>query len=152
MENQYITKKGYEKLRSELNDSKEKRKEIADRLEKATGFGDLRENSEFDEATTAFSFNEGRIAELEYLINTLQIIKYSGEKNKVSIGSKILVSYNNEIKEFVLVNSIEADPVNGKISDKSVIGKHFLNKKEKDIIKINFKNKINTYRIIKIFN
>src|SRR3990167_4607996 len=120
----YITAEGLEKLKKELIYLKEtKRKEISERLEKSIAFGDLTENSEYHETKEAQGFLEGRILELEDLLQNAVIMPSEKQKNHAAqIGSTILVSVGKEKEKFTIVGAEEANPLEGKVSVESPLG------------------------------
>ncbi|MBT3412794.1 MAG: transcription elongation factor GreA [Candidatus Jacksonbacteria bacterium] len=126
----YVTKAGFETLTEELEDLKKvKRREIAQRIKEAKELGDLSENAEYASAKDDQSFNEGRIAELESMLQDVKIIKNTGKKGgKVDVGSKVKLKIDSEELEYMIVGSSEADPLNGRISNESPLGKAFLGK------------------------
>ena len=131
MSDQIISQEGYDKLKNELEHyTNVKRKEIAERIEKAKEMGDLSENAEYQEAKDAQAFNEGKIAELTQMIKHLIVVNGTAEKGKVGMGSKVCVKCNGDEKEYTIVSFNEADPINGKISNESPLGQAFLDKKE----------------------
>jgi transcription elongation factor GreA len=137
MNDQIISKDGYDKLQQELDCLiKEKRKEIAERIQRAKDMGDLSENAEYTEAKEAQAFNEGRIAELMTLLKNVVIVKNEGGKQEVGIGSNITTLVNGEEKKYTIVSFNEVDPAIGKISNESPLGIAFLGKKKGDKIKI----------------
>ena len=146
----YITPEGLEKIKKELSYLKDvKRKEIAQRLEQASSLGDLSENSEFQEAKEAQSFLEGRILELEE--RAAQAVVVSGIKSSFAqIGSIILTSSPSGKESFKIVGLEEANPLEGKISAESPLGKAFLNQqKGTDVVVDTPQGKVR-YRILKI--
>ncbi len=113
-----------EKLKKELNFlKKDKRKEISEKLRQAISFGDLKENAAYHEAKDEQAFLEGKIKEIENIINNSCVVSLKGRIDKVFIGSVVLVLINNEKSEYKIVDAIEADPLNQKISLDSPIGK-----------------------------
>lgn len=147
----YLTPEGLEKIKRELEYLKNvKRKEIAERLEKCLSFGDLAENSEYHETKEAQAFLEGRILELEDLISNAVIV--SGEKRAAlaQIGSTILVKAAMKKEKFKIVGAEEADPLEGKISVDSPLGKAILNQSKGAIIKVNTPKGKAQYKILKI--
>ncbi len=114
---------------------KVKRKEIAEQLNHAISFGDLKENAAYHEAKEAQAFLEGKIMDLNYNINNSVIVDNQG-KNKISLGSKITVIMDNQEQEYVVVSSRDGDPLNNKISIDSPIGKVVLGKSKGDKCKI----------------
>ncbi len=128
----FVTAEGLQKLKEELEYLKVvKRKEIAEALKQAKAFGDLSENSEYDEAKNEQAEVERHIAELEETLENVEIIKTNGKKNKISVGSSVKV-YDEEFDEeivYTIVGSTESDPLENRISDESPIGKVLLGKK-----------------------
>ena len=135
-----VTKEGLDKLKEELQYLKSvKRKEVVEALRVALTFGDISENSEYDEAKNEQAKTEARIAELEETINNAKVVvaKKSGKKT-VNLGSRVEV-YNLKTKEsieYMLVGSTEADPLENKISDASPIGKALFGKAVGDEVKV----------------
>jgi len=128
-----LTKEGLKKLQSELDYLKnEKRKEIVESIRIALSFGDLSENSEYDEAKTQQAKVEGRIQELEEMLRNVKVIEDDQiSTDSVNIGAKVLV-FNSTKKmdvEYTIVGSTEASPLQHKISDVSPIGKALLGHK-----------------------
>jgi len=134
MNEQIITREGYNKLVEELNYlSNTRRKEIAERIERAKELGDLSENAEYSEAKDAQALNEGRILELSNTLKNVTVVENSsGDKGKIDMGSIVKVSCNGQEKEYEIVSFNEADPINGKISNESPLGMAFLNRKKGD--------------------
>ncbi len=151
----YISKEQYEKLKQELERLKtEERKKIAERLKTALSYGDITENSEYDEATTAKATLEAKIYELENILKSAKIITGKGSASKIIPGTKfeVLDKTNNRKIVFTLVGFGEANPSEGKISTESLLGKKFLNKKVGDQIEIETPRGKVVYEIKKIFN
>lgn len=139
MAKQYkFTHEGYKKLQDELDYLKNTaRTEIAEKIKEARSFGDLSENSEYDEAKNEQARIESRITELESMLSNAVILEEDGDKTvKVCLGSKVKVLdiELDEEDEFTLVGSAEADPMNGAISDESPVGKALLNAKKGDVV------------------
>lgn len=122
-----LTKEGLEKYQEELETLRNvKRKEISEKIKVALSFGDLSENSEYDEAKNEQAKIEARIADLEVMLKNVKLIteeEMTGDKVHVGSTVKILDLEFNEEETFQLVGSAEADPRNGKISDDSPIGR-----------------------------
>ena len=129
-----LTQEGYDKLEAELELLKtERRAEIAERIKVALGFGDLSENSEYDEAKNAQAANENKIAELENKIRYARIIDESEIDTKtVQVGNivKILDIEFNEELEYTIVGSTEVDLAQNKISNESPLGKALMGAKK----------------------
>lgn len=134
-----LTEEGLKKLQDELENLKtEGRTEIAEKIKVARGYGDLSENSEYDEAKNEQAKIEARIVELEGMLKNVELIAEKKSAGKtVTIGSKVKVydtEFDEEI-EFRVVGSAESDPDKGLISDESPIGRAILGKKVNDVIK-----------------
>ena len=135
-----LTQEGYDKLEKELERLRtETRSEIAERIKVARGFGDLSENSEYDEAKNAQSENEQKIAELENKIRYAKIIDESEIDTKtVQIGNTVKlydVEFDEEV-EYTIVGSTEVDLTQNKISNESPIGKALLGAKKGETIEV----------------
>ena len=135
-----LTQEGYDNLEKELEELKTvKRYEIAERIKVALGFGDLSENSEYDEAKNAQAANETKIAELENKLRYARIIDESEIDTKtVQVGNIVTVldvEFNEEI-EYTIVGTTEVDLSQNKISNESPIGKALMGKKKKDIVTV----------------
>lgn len=127
----YITQQGLEKLKKELKEAEtDKRREIADRLEKAIALGDLSDNAMYQEAKREQAFLEGKILELKNSIRESVIIKDgNGDKSVVEIGSTVIIKiYGNEQK-LRIIGEAESDPLKGKISYQSPLGEVLLGRK-----------------------
>lgn len=148
--NNYLTKKALEKLKKRLKTLKEKRKEIAKRLQRVTSFGDITDNAAFDEAKEAQAFLEGEILELEKTIREAKIIEPGLKKGEVIIGSKLVLETGGKEKEFLLTSSVEAEPQKGKISAESPLGKALLGKKKGAKVSIKTPQGKIEYKILKI--
>lgn len=149
-----LTQEGYDNLDKELNYLKtEKRAEIAERIKVALGFGDLSENSEYDEAKTAQAENEVKIAELE---NKLRHAKIIDEKeidtDTVQIGNtvKVLDIEFNEKVEYTIVGSTEVNLAENKISNESPLGEALLGAKKNETVDVNAPAGVMQYRILDI--
>jgi len=149
-----LTYEGLKKLEEELEYLKTvKRAEVAEKIKQARAFGDLSENSEYDEAKNEQAFIEGRIATLEAMLKNAKVIDEEDIKlDQVSIGCTVKVydeSYNEEV-EYTIVGSAEADPMNNKISDESPIGKALLGKKVGDVVSVEVPAGIIKLKILEI--
>jgi transcription elongation factor GreA len=152
MSEQIITQDGYNKLKSELDNlCTIKRREIAERIERAKELGDLSENAEYSEAKDAQALNEGRILDLTNTLKNVTVVDSNGGSNgEVSMGSQVTVSSNGKEKTYTLVSFNEADPLNGKISNESPLGVAFLRKKKGDLVSVETPRGTVEYKIIKI--
>ncbi len=134
-----LTEKGLKKLENELETLKtEGRKDIAEKIKVARGYGDLSENSEYDEAKNEQAKIEARIAELEAMLKNVQIIEDGEGTDAVSMGSLVKlydVEFDEEV-EYRVVGSAEADPLKGYISDESPVGKVLIGKSVGDRVTV----------------
>jgi len=129
-----FTKEGLEKLKKELAHlEKEKRKEVADKLKHAASFGDLSENSAYDDAKNEQNMLETRIAKLKETIKSAEVVENEEGRDFVQIGSQIEIEIDGKKKTIEIVDGAEADPVSGKMSCESPMGKALLGKKEGDV-------------------
>ena len=147
-----LTQEGYDKIEQELENLRtEKRAEIAERIKVALGFGDLSENSEYDEAKNAQAENENKIAELENKIRYAKIIDESEIDTKtVQIGNTVTlydIEFDEEV-EYIIVGSTEVDLANNKISNESPLGAALLGKRKKDIVEVQAPVGVIKYKII----
>lgn len=151
MSEQIISPEGYEKLQNELKYlSTVKRKEVAERIERAKELGDLSENAEYSEAKDAQALNEGKILELSNTIKNVTVVDNRKNSSDVAMGSTITVKANNKERTYTIVSFNEADPLNGLISNESPIGLAFLGKKKGDKVKVQTpKGEVN-FQILKI--
>ena len=149
-----LTQEGYDKLEQELDTLKTaKRAEIAERIKVALGFGDLSENSEYDEAKNAQAENETKIAELENKIRYAKIIDESEIDTKtVQVGNtvKLLdVEFNEEVS-YTIVGSTEVDLAQNKISNESPIGSAILGAKKNQTIEVQAPAGVVQYKVLSI--
>jgi transcription elongation factor GreA len=151
-----VTKEGLAKLKEELSHFKDvRRKEVARRLKEAISYGDLSENSEYEEAKNEQAFVEGRVIELEKMIDNAKIIT-EGIKSTdatVQIGTTVTVQNitdNDEPETYTIVGSTEADPTINKISNESPIGSALLGKTKNDVIKVKVPAGILEFKVMKI--
>ena len=149
-----LTQEGYDKLEQELDALKTtKRAEIAERIKVALGYGDLSENSEYDEAKNAQAENENKIAELENKIRYAKIIDESEIDTKtVQVGNtvKLLdVEFNEEVS-YTIVGSTEVDLAQNKISNESPIGSAILGAKKNQTIEVQAPAGVVQYKVLSI--
>lgn len=135
-----LTQEGLKKMEEELEYLKSvRRREIAARIKQAIDFGDISENSEYDEAKNEQAFVEGRIALLEEKLRNVKLIdEVDISTDVVSIGSKIRLKDldTNEEFEYMIVGSAEANPIDYKISNESPVGNALLGKKKGSVVEI----------------
>ena len=149
-----MTYEGVKKLEEELEYLKTvKRKEITEKIKVALGYGDLSENSEYDEAKNDQAFTEGRIIQLENMLKNAVVVDESEiPKDKVSVGSIVKVmdyDFDEEV-EYSIVGSAEADPMNFKISNESPVGKAFLGRHKGEDVEVQVPNGVVIYKILEI--
>ena len=149
-----LTQEGYDNLEKELEYLKtEKRSEISERIKVALGFGDLSENSEYDEAKNAQASNEIKIAELENKLRYAKIIDESEIDTKtVQVGNKVKVldmEFDEEV-EYTIVGSTEVDLAQNKISNESPLGAALLGKKKNAVVEVQIPDGIARYKILSI--
>ena len=149
-----LTKEGYENLEKEINYLKtEKRGEIAERIKVALGYGDLSENSEYDEAKDAQAKNEDKIAELEQKLKYAKIIDESEIDTKTVQVGNIVKLFDEEFKEeviYTIVGSTEVDLAHGRISNESPIGSALMGKKKGAEISVQTPAGVAKYKILSI--
>ncbi len=151
----YLTYEGLKKLEEELEHLKgEKRKEIAERIKQALAFGDISENSEYDEAKNEQAQNEIRIVQLENMLKYATVIDEDEvDTDVVRLGIHVKV-YDMEYEEEVdyhIVGSTEADPSQYKISNDSPVGRALMGKKAGDIVDVNVPDGIIKFKVLKIY-
>ena len=151
----YITKEGLKQLKEELDNLKNvKRKEVLTRLKEAISYGDLSENSEYEESKNEQAFVEGRIIELEGKIKKAQIISEKKGTEKVDcvqIGTTVKIQNltdNDDPETYTIVGSTEADPMNNRISNESPIGMSVIGKHKGDLVKVDAPAGILEYKVI----
>jgi len=129
---QYITKTGLEKLNKELKFLETvERKNVSDKLEKAASFGDLSDNAQYQEARIEKGFLERRIKQLRNMIATAIVVEDEGRnKDVIYIGSNVYVDIQGDKQKFKIVGANEADPLKGKISYQSPLGKVLMEKRK----------------------
>lgn len=130
-----LTKEGKAELEEELEERIKERDVIVEKIATARAFGDLSENEDYSAARSEQKLNEGRIAEIEEILKSARIIKSAGH-DKVVMGAKVTVEVGG--KEFVysIVGPVEANPLEGKISNESPIGKAMFGKKAGESYKL----------------
>ena len=149
-----LTEQGLKKLEEELEQLKtEKRKEIAEKIKVALSFGDLSENSEYDEAKNEQAMVESRIATIEAMLKNVKLID-DDELNteSVNLGSKVMVLdiEFNETITYQLVGSTEADPDSNLISDESPVGRALLDHKVGEEVEVEAPGGTIKYKILEI--
>ncbi|NLL05538.1 MAG: transcription elongation factor GreA [Clostridiaceae bacterium] len=149
-----LTYEGLQKLEQELESLKTvKRREVAERIKQALSFGDISENSEYDEAKNEQAQVEGRIIQLENMLKNAKVIDEDDIKTDVvSVGSKVTIldmEFDEEI-EYYIVGSAEANPSQFKISNESPVGSSLMGKKKGTVVDVVVPDGIVKYKIINI--
>ena len=150
-----VTREGLKKLKDELEELEGvKRKEVAQRLKEAISFGDLSENSEYEDAKNEQALTEGRIAELKRLIKTAKIITEKKSSGKiVKIGSTVTIqnlTEKDEVETYTIVGSTEADPIAAKISNESPIGTAIVDQDQGAEVMVETPAGTMKYKIVKV--
>jgi len=149
-----LTEEGFEKLENELDYlENEKRREVAKRIKVAREFGDISENSEYDDAKNEQAFVEGRIKEIKNMLNNAHVVRDEEiTDKKVNLGTQVMLHDldSDEKIRYTLVGSAEADPLNYKISNESPIGKAILGHAIGDQVKVDTPAGEVEYEIISI--
>lgn len=150
----YVTREGLDKMKADLADRiDERRPEIADRLQKAIAMGDLKENADYHVAKEDQAFNEGRVKELQNAILSAVIITQPMNSNVVRLGVTVVIAeegYEDEEETYQIVGAREADPVNGRISNESPIGRALMGAKAGSVVPANTPNGIMHFKVLKI--
>jgi len=145
---------GLAKLEEELDYLKSKRRaEVAQRIKQALAFGDISENSEYDEAKNEQAFVEGRIAQIENILKTAKVIDEEDiQTDTVSVGCKVTLKdiELGDVVEYTIVGSAEADPMNLKISNESPVGKALMGKSVGNTVDIIVPDGVIKYEILNI--
>lgn len=144
-----LTKEGVEKLRAELEELKDvKRPEVVRQLQEARAQGDLSENADYDAAREAQARTEGRIKEIENILDNYKIIRVTSNDDKVNIGKTIKIKFIERKKEatYKLVGTIEANPAQNLISIESPVGKAVLGTSVGDTVSVRLENG-NTFHV-----
>ncbi len=150
-----LTVEGLKKLEGELLFLKtKKRQEVAERIKQAREFGDISENSEYEDAKHEQAFIEGRILTLEKKLRNAKIIDSDAvDIDAVGLGSKVRIKdlESGDELDYVIVGSMEADPTNSKISNESPVGKAIMGQKIGSVVDVNVPVGILQYQIVEIF-
>jgi transcription elongation factor GreA len=146
-----LTQAGVDELKTELDALIAKRADIADAIKTARELGDLAENAEYQSARAEQDRNETRISEVENILQSVEIIKKPRGDSKVQLGSTVkLKGEGGKAKDFQVVGTVEADPLNGKISDESPIGQALIGQSVGAKVEIITPADTSTYKIVSI--
>jgi transcription elongation factor GreA len=153
MANSFLTREGFQNLQDELDHLRTvKRQEVANRLREASDGEDLIENAEYEAAKNEQAFVEGRIKELEFLLATAKIIEDLPPTEVVQLGSKVTISQTRRKQEetYTIVGPVEAQPIKGRISNESPLGKALLDHKAGDTVEVSAPDGTFKVKIIKV--
>lgn len=149
-----LTPAGYDKLVEELDYLVTKRrKEIAERIKESIQFGDLSENSEYDDAKNEQAFLEGRIQQITEMLQKARVIEDKDFKaGRVSLGSWVVLKDAQDGEEYIyhVVGSAEADPINGRISNESPVGRAILGKKIGQTVEVTAPQGVFSYQVLAV--
>lgn len=147
----YLTREGVEEFKAELAALVSKRVDVADAIKTAREQGDLSENAEYHAAKDEQASMESRISEIEFILANTEIITKPRKGNKVQLGSHVeLKGAGGRAKKFQVVGTVEADPLEGKISDESPIGRALMGKQIGEAVEIITPAENATYRVSSI--
>ena len=148
-----LSPEGYQKLDEELEFLRTvRRRDVAERIKQARSFGDITENSEYEDAKNEQAFIEGRILTVEKILRNATILKENSARADITVGSNVRLldmEYNDEV-QYTIVSSAEADPSLSRISDASPVGRALLGKKVGDQISVRVPAGIAKYRVLDI--
>ena len=139
IEQEYLTAEGLKKLEAELEHLKNTRRvEVANRLHEAMAEGEVEETPEYEDAKNEQAFVEGRILDIETLLANAVLIENKGPANEIRLGSKVTISEvgSGDKEHYTIVGSAEADPLNGRISNESPIGRALLGHKLNETVQV----------------
>ncbi|HJV47563.1 MAG TPA: transcription elongation factor GreA [Bacillota bacterium] len=150
----FLTREGLQKLEEELDHLKAvKRQEVAERIKEAIGYGDLSENSEYEEAKNEQAFIEGRIITLEKMLRNARVISQEDvDQGVVSVGTTVKLKdlEFGDIVDYTIVGSAESDPANNKISNESPVGQALLGKTKGAVVDVQVPAGVIQYEILDI--
>lgn len=145
-----LTQEGLAELKAELARLMTQRGAIAERIKTAREFGDLSENAEYSTARQEQDRAEARITEIDHILLNAEIIAKPKGAKGVQLGSTVKLKNDGKIKQFQVVGTVEADPLEGKISNESPIGQALLGKKVGDTVEIKTPADTTSYKITEI--
>ncbi len=147
-----LTPVGYKELTDELNKLLTvERRDVADRIREAITYGELTENSEYEDAKNAQAFLEGRIEDLRHILQVSRPMDMDEvPTDTVGLGSIVTVNDEDEDWEFTMVSPVEADPSRDKISDESPVGEALYGKRVGDVVSVKAPAGKTTYRVVAI--
>lgn len=149
----YLSQASCDKLQAEYEEVKNKKiPEIADRINEAKQQGDLSENAEYHQAKEDMAWAQGRLLELQHILENASIIgeDEGGEKGTVVVGCSVVVEINGKKKEYKIVGPQEADPFKGLISNESPLGEAFIGRKKGDKVEVGAPAGKQVYKILEV--
>lgn len=150
----FLTEEGLKKLEDRLEQLRSVRRlEVAERIKQAIAFGDISENSEYDDAKNEQAFIEGEIITLERMIRTAKIIESGDLSNdQVIMGSKVRIKdvESGELLDYTVVGSAEADPFEARISNESPVGMAILHHQAGEVVEVQVPSGVLHYEIVEI--
>ena len=148
---QYVTAEKIEQLKEEMADLiKNKMPSLARRIDDARQMGDLKENAEYHAAREDLGWAQGRVKEINFILDNTKIIASGTSDGSVQIGSTLRVKVNKVEKEYTVVGAQEADPLSGKISNESPLGSAFLGARKGDKIQVELPAGVQEYKILDV--
>ena len=147
-----LTEEGLRKLEEELEFLKtERRSQVAERIKQAIDFGDISENSEYEDAKNEQAFIEGKIADLEKKLRNVEIIK-KGDADVVTVGSTVVLKdlEMDDVAEYTIVGSTQADPMEFRISNESPVGAAILGQRVGGIVEVHVPAGVLKYQIMQL--
>lgn len=147
-----LTEEGLHKLEEELEFLKTvRRAQVAERIKQAIDFGDISENSEYEDAKNEQAFIEGKIADLEKKLRNVEIIK-KGDADVVTVGSTVLLKdlELDDVAEYTIVGSTEADPMEFRISNESPVGAAILGQRVGGVVEVHVPAGVLKYQIVQL--
>lgn len=148
---QYLSTQKKAALEAELKQIREEKiPELAKRIDEAKQMGDLSENAEYHTAREEMAWAQGRVKDIEHILQNVHLIISQSSSSYVEIGSQVTVSVQGKTKTYTIVGAQEADPLTGKISNESPLGKAFLGKKKGEAIEVVAPSGKQVYTIIAI--
>lgn len=148
---QYLSQKKFDQLKEEAADiKKNKMPETANRIDEAKQMGDLKENAEYHAAREQMGWLNGRLKEIESILDHAEIVSKQGPSDTVGIGSAVTVAFKGKERTYTVVGAQEANPIEGKISNESPIGSALFGKKKGSEVEVTLPAGIVTYTILNI--
>ena len=149
---QYLTQTGFDELIAEKKILKDKTiPDIATKIDEAKQQGDLSENAEYHQAKEEMAWAQGRLLEIDYILENAKILEKTQNTEEVNVGSTVsFTNKDNQEKKYTIVGPPEADPPNGRISNESPIGEAFLGKKLGETVTVKTPVGEQEYKIVEI--